>query len=192
MGMLGQVLGGVAASRLGGRGRGGSPVVKALMLVLAAKAAQQVIQRRRTEGAAAGAGSPRGGGFGGGGLGAGPRAGEGQAAPGGGVGGGLGGGLGGLLAGVAGGGGLGALIEQFRRTGHGDAVDSWVRPGPNQRLAPQQLAQALGPETVDAMQEETGMDRDQLLDDLSDTLPEAVDQLTPDGRLPDPDTLRDD
>lgn len=181
MGLLGQVLTGVVASRmgrggglggglgggfggplggalggavLGGMGRGGrgSPVMKALLLVLAAKAAHGYIQRRQT-GQAGGQGG------------------------------------GGLLGGVAAGGGLGALVEQFTRNGHGDAVNSWIGRGPNQKLPPNQLAEALGPDTVEALEQETGLDRDTVLAELSETLPEAVDQLTPDGAAPDPRLL---
>jgi uncharacterized protein YidB (DUF937 family) len=58
------------------------------------------------------------------------------------------GGLGGLLGGAAAGsvlsGGLGNLIRDLQKSGHGDAAQSWVRPGPNQEIAPNDLAEALG------------------------------------------------
>ncbi|MBW3560784.1 MAG: DUF937 domain-containing protein [Proteobacteria bacterium] len=157
-GPLGGVLGGAV---LGGMGRGGrgSPVMKALLLLLAARTAQDFMQRR--------------------------QGGDGRsAAP--------GGRSGGLLGGVAAGGGLGALVEQFNRTGHGDAINSWIGRGPNQKLPPRQLAEALGPETVQALQQETGMDPEDILQELSETLPEAVDQLSPDGTAPDPKLLAGD
>jgi uncharacterized protein YidB (DUF937 family) len=92
--------------------------------------------------------------------------------------------------GVLGGGGLGGLVEQFRRNGHGNIIDSWLKPGPNQRIAPNQLADALGDDTVQSLAQQTGLPRDELLEELSETLPDAVDQMTPDGRLPDDDALR--
>jgi uncharacterized protein YidB (DUF937 family) len=59
-----------------------------------------------------------------------------------------------------------------------------VRPGPNRQIAPGDLAHALGGDTLNALSRQTGMDRDELLEGLSQHLPEFVDQLTPEGRLP--------
>jgi uncharacterized protein YidB (DUF937 family) len=98
------------------------------------------------------------------------------------------GGLGGLLAGGAAGsvlsGGLGDLLRQFQTNGLGDAADSWVGRGPNRQIGPNDLANALGADQIDLMTRETGMSRDELLDGLSRYLPDTIDQLTPDGRLP--------
>ena len=98
------------------------------------------------------------------------------------------GGLGGLLAGGAAGsvlsGGLNDLLKQFQQNGHGDAVDSWVGTGPNKSIAPKDLGQALGSEQVNAVLAQTGMSREELLNALSQYLPQAVDRLTPHGRLP--------
>jgi uncharacterized protein YidB (DUF937 family) len=91
-----------------------------------------------------------------------------------------GGGLGGMF-----GGGLGSLIEQFNRSGHGDVIGSWIGTGRNQPIAPQQLGQALGEDTVATLSRESGMGREDLLAQLSETLPEVVDRLTPEGRVPD-------
>lgn len=103
-------------------------------------------------------------------------------------GGGLGGALGGLLGGGSAGGalsgGLGDLMDRFRNNGHGEAADSWVRSGPNRPVAPNELEQALGPDVMDALQQQTGLSRQDLLARLSTNLPQTVDALTPDGRLP--------
>lgn len=102
--------------------------------------------------------------------------------------GGLGGFLGGLLAGGAAGsilsGGLGDLLHQIQNAGHSDKADSWVSPGPNQQISPNDLANALGADQISAMMAQSGLSRDELLEGLSQHLPEVVDQLTPDGRLP--------
>jgi uncharacterized protein YidB (DUF937 family) len=116
----------------------------------------------------------------------------GSSVPGGGGGAGIGdllrGGLGGLLAGGAAGsvlsGGLNDLLKQFQQNGHGDVVDSWVGTGPNKAIAPKELGQALGSEQINAALAQTGMSRDELLDALSHYLPQVVDRLTPQGRLP--------
>jgi uncharacterized protein YidB (DUF937 family) len=46
------------------------------------------------------------------------------------------------------------------------------------------LARALGADKINALVAQTGMSRDDLLHGLSEYLPQAVDQLTPEGRLP--------
>jgi uncharacterized protein YidB (DUF937 family) len=98
------------------------------------------------------------------------------------------GGLGGLLAGAGAGsvlsGGLGNLMKEFQDRGHGDVAQSWIGAGPNQAIAPDDLENALGSETLDTIAQQTGMSRSELLAGLSDHLPELVDQLTPNGRLP--------
>lgn len=98
------------------------------------------------------------------------------------------GGLGGLLAGGAAGtilsGGLGDLLKQFQDNGHGDTANSWVSPGPNKQIDPNDLANALGADQISAAMSQSGLSRDELLKGLSQFLPEAVNKLTPDGRLP--------
>lgn len=54
----------------------------------------------------------------------------------------------------------------------------------NRPVAPVQLAQALGPDTLDTLQSQTGMDRETPLSQLAQALPEVVHALTPQGRLP--------
>jgi uncharacterized protein YidB (DUF937 family) len=97
------------------------------------------------------------------------------------------GGLGGVLGGL-GGGGLGAglkdLLDRFRQTGYEDKAQSWVSTGPNRPVAPQQLEEVLGPERIEWLMQQTGLPKDQLLTGLSSELPEAVDKLTPDGKVP--------
>ncbi len=103
------------------------------------------------------------------------------------------GGLGGLLAGGAAGtvlsGGLGDLINQLQQKGHGDAANSWVSNGPNKQIAPGDLANALGADQIDSLASQSGLSRDDLLRGLSQYLPDAINHLTPDGRLPSGDEL---
>ena len=102
--------------------------------------------------------------------------------------GGLPGALGGLLGGAATGsvvsGGLGTIIREFQERGYGGAVRSWVGNGPNEEIAPHDLANALGGDTLDKLSQQTGMNRADLLSNLCQHLPELVNQLTPNGRLP--------
>lgn len=102
----------------------------------------------------------------------------------GGTGTGPGGALGGGALGAGLGGGLKDLLDRFRQSGHEDKVQSWVATGSNKPIAPQEMEQALGEERIQWLIEQTGMPREQLLEGLSGELPQAIDKLTPDGRIP--------
>jgi uncharacterized protein YidB (DUF937 family) len=96
--------------------------------------------------------------------------------------------LGGMLSGASAGGvlsgGLRDLVERFKQNGQGQAADSWVKPGPNQQLGPDQLEQAIGPDVLNTLSQQTGLSREELLSRLTRELPAAVDKFTPEGRLP--------
>src|SRR5215213_4047036 len=102
------------------------------------------------------------------------------------------GGLGGLLGSLGGGGGVGGLlggglndlVERFRQNGQGEVAESWVGHGPNKEVAPNQLEQAIGPDVLATLSQQTGLSRDEILGRLSRELPTAVDRYTPEGRLP--------
>jgi uncharacterized protein YidB (DUF937 family) len=94
------------------------------------------------------------------------------------------GGLGGVLGGLGGAGALAALVRQLQQGGYARQVNSWVGPGENIPLAPHELEAALGHDTLQSLQEHTGMPKEALLSDLSRTLPDAVHELTPEGREP--------
>jgi uncharacterized protein YidB (DUF937 family) len=137
-------------------------------------------------------GLPGGGGLGGqlggGTPGGGPAGGLGGGSLSGGLGDLLKGGLGGLLAGGAAGtilgGGLNDLVKQLHQNGLGDAASSWIGSGPNKAIGPNDLANALGADQINSLMSHSGLSRDELLEGLSQNLPQVVDQLTPDGRVP--------
>lgn len=96
--------------------------------------------------------------------------------------------LGGMLGGSSSedvvNGGVGELVDRFRQSGHGEAADSWVQTGPNKELTADQLGKAIGPDILGTLSAQTGLSRDELLKRLAGVLPSAVDQYTPEGRLP--------
>src|SRR5262249_39442260 len=98
------------------------------------------------------------------------------------------GGLGSVLGGAAAGsvlsGGLGNIIKELQDSGQGRVAQSWVGTGPNEDIAPKDLAHALGSDTLNTLSKQTGLSMDELLAGLSQNLPDLVDQLTPKGRLP--------
>lgn len=87
------------------------------------------------------------------------------------------------------GGGLTGLVDRFRQAGLGHVADSWVGTGPNQAIAPHQLERVFGGEQVEAMAQQSGMDRGQFLSELSQALPPVVDRMTPNGRIPEDGTI---
>jgi uncharacterized protein YidB (DUF937 family) len=92
--------------------------------------------------------------------------------------------LGGANAGGVLSGGLGELVDRFKQSGQAETADSWVKTGPNRPCTPAQLEQALGPQVLDTLSQQTGLSRDELLARLCRELPDAVDKYTPQGRLP--------
>lgn len=102
--------------------------------------------------------------------------------------GGLGGILGGLFGAGTGGndirGGLRDLIDNLTGAGQRETAQSWIETGPNRQLATSELAAALGDDTIRSLSNQTGLSREELLSRLKSVLPEAVDQMTPEGHLP--------
>ena len=134
-------------------------------------------------GGAGGLGGALGGGGLGGGLAGGLAGGLGDLLKGG-----LSGGLGGLLTGGAAGSvlssGLGGLLKQLQDNGQGQAASSWVGTGPNQDISESDLAKSIGSDDIDALAKHAGLPRQELLAGLRRELPGAIDELTPDGRVP--------
>ncbi len=83
--------------------------------------------------------------------------------------------------------GLGELVTRFRNAGQGASADSWVSRDANAQLHPDQLEQALGHDTIDELASKTGLSRGEILKRLATSLPQTVDRLTPEGRLPSDD-----
>ncbi|KQP33574.1 hypothetical protein ASF49_06685 [Methylobacterium sp. Leaf104] len=86
--------------------------------------------------------------------------------------------------------GLDGLIDRFQRGGLGDVMESWIGHGENRPVAPNRLADALGSDTVNALQQRTGLNRDDLLAQLAQALPQVINGLTPQGRRPTGEDIR--
>jgi uncharacterized protein YidB (DUF937 family) len=171
MGILDDLLGGLAGQGMGGRantqatraggGAGMSQVLMALMPIVLG-----MLANRGSRG-----GSPTQSNF----------------APGGG---GIGDLLGQVLGGAGGaGGGLGGLLEQLQRTGFGEQADSWVSRDANRSISPDAMSQIFGKDGLEAIARQAGISSDDASHGLSQLLPEVVDRMTPDGAVPDADAL---
>lgn len=185
MGLLDSLLG--AALGGGGQAQQQNPMAGILMQLLAG------------QGGGGGASAFGGGGAQGGGLGAllgglmGGQGGQGGGGQGGGLGALLGamtGGQGGGAAPAAGGAlaaGLAALVQQFAGAGYGQQAQSWVSPGQNAPIDPQALVQVFGQDRLSQLAQSHGVPMETMLAGLAQQLPQAVDELTPGGQLPDAD-----
>lgn len=82
-------------------------------------------------------------------------------------------------------GGLDGLVGRFRESGLGDVADSWVGTGENRAVSEEQVRQALGDERIDQVARDADVSHDEALAGLTKFLPNIVDHLTPDGKIPD-------
>jgi uncharacterized protein YidB (DUF937 family) len=87
--------------------------------------------------------------------------------------------------------GLGDLLNRLRAAGAGDAVDSWMGTGANQPIKPANVEAAIDEETLEALVRQTGMSREEILDRLAVDIPKVVDEITPEGTLPEEPSLLD-
>lgn len=92
----------------------------------------------------------------------------------------------GLLGGQ---GGLQNLISQFGSKGLGDVIGSWVGTGKNLPISPDQLKGVLGDDTLKNMAAKLGIDSNAVTSQLSNLLPDVVDKLTPNGKVPEGDLM---
>ena len=80
-------------------------------------------------------------------------------------------------------GGLNALLDQLRRSGYESQVNSWLGRGPNEPITAEDLQKVIGNQQVRDLATKLGIPVDQLFPTLAKTLPEAVDQHSPNGHL---------
>ena len=81
-------------------------------------------------------------------------------------------------------GGLTDLIGKLSAGGVAPQVNSWVGHGPNEPVPPGQLGSALGQNVLAELSQRTGMSQQELLNQLATVLPQIINHLTPNGRMP--------
>jgi uncharacterized protein YidB (DUF937 family) len=80
-------------------------------------------------------------------------------------------------------GGLTDLIGKLSAGGVPQA-NSWVGHGTNEPVQPGQLGSALGQNVLAELSQRTGMSQQELLSQLSTVLPQIINHITPNGRMP--------
>ena len=81
-------------------------------------------------------------------------------------------------------GGLAGLVETFKSKGLGDVISSWIGTGENKSISPDQIKQALGSDKIQEIAAKVGISKDAASQHLSELLPQIIDKLTPNGKLP--------
>ncbi len=81
-------------------------------------------------------------------------------------------------------GGLQGLLGKLQGSGLGDQVASWVGTGENLPLGADQLQQALGSDQVAAIAQQAGVPAEHASSGLAAMLPDIINQLTPNGQMP--------
>lgn len=82
-------------------------------------------------------------------------------------------------------GGIGNVLQRVNQHGYGGHAQSWLGTGANSPLPPQAAQQLLGRDELASLSGQLGIGEDEVADGFSEILPEVVDQLSPEGRLPD-------
>jgi uncharacterized protein YidB (DUF937 family) len=79
---------------------------------------------------------------------------------------------------------LDGLMQKLRESGLEEQASSWVAKGQNLPVVGDQIKKALGNDKVAEIASKLGITTAQAADDLARTMPEVVDEVTPDGELP--------
>ena len=81
-------------------------------------------------------------------------------------------------------GGLEGLIQSFQQGGLGEIVNSWVSTGQNLPISAEQIQSGLGDSSLSGLAAQLGVSPEQASGSLADMLPQLIDQLTPNGQMP--------
>lgn len=81
-------------------------------------------------------------------------------------------------------GGLSAIVAKLQQAGLGNQVNSWLGSGQNLPITADQIKQVLGSNVVRQLAAKYNIPVDQIAEVLAHQLPIAVDQASPDGKLP--------
>lgn len=87
-------------------------------------------------------------------------------------------------------GGVSGLVQQLQSGGLGTVVSSWISNGENQPISAEQIESVIGSDRIQTVADTLGIDSQTLAQGLSQVLPKLIDQLSPNGQLPDEDTIQ--
>jgi uncharacterized protein YidB (DUF937 family) len=86
-------------------------------------------------------------------------------------------------------GGLPGLVQAFKDKGLGELVASWVSTGKNLSVSGDEVQAVLGSDKIQQIAQALGITNQNVSSGLAGLLPELIDMLTPDGKLPQAETV---
>ncbi len=81
-------------------------------------------------------------------------------------------------------GGVGGVLKRFQQKGYSQQAASWVSTGVNETLPPQAMSDVVGYEELSRLSQQLGVESEEVSEALTQIVPEVVNQLTPDGNVP--------
>ena len=81
-------------------------------------------------------------------------------------------------------GGLEGLVNTFKERGLGDKISSWISTGRNLPISNDQVQQGIGKEQIQQLAEKMGLSPEDAKSKLAELLPDIIDKLTPEGKIP--------
>jgi uncharacterized protein YidB (DUF937 family) len=89
-----------------------------------------------------------------------------------------------ILAGFLASGGLSKIMGGLKANGLSAQADSWVGTGSNQPVSGRDVEQAMGQEQIQQIAQQLGVSESEAADAVAQALPEVVDKVSPQGKLP--------
>jgi uncharacterized protein YidB (DUF937 family) len=89
------------------------------------------------------------------------------------------------------GGGVASLMSRFEAAGLGNHAQSWVSSGENMPVSADQIGKVFSAEEIQGWAAQAGTTPDKMSAVLAEALPHAVDHVTPDGQVPEPNATPD-
>ena len=81
-------------------------------------------------------------------------------------------------------GGLEGLVQRFKEIGLGDTIASWISTGENKVVTNEQIQKVLGSSFIQQLAQKAGISQEKVSQQLAGMLPQIIDKLTPNGKLP--------
>jgi len=86
-------------------------------------------------------------------------------------------------------GGLAGLVQNFKDKGLENAITSWIGTGQNQAVSGEQIQKVISNEKIQQIADKIGSSKTDVSNMLAGMLPQVIDKLTPEGKLPEGNLL---
>lgn len=86
-------------------------------------------------------------------------------------------------------GGLEGLVKSFKEKGLENVISSWIGTGDNKAISGEQLQNVISGDSIKKIADKIGSTKEEASNLLAGMLPQLIDKLTPDGKLPEGNLL---